>query len=88
MLEFEIKNKVAKQWQGTGDNDKVKYAIESARTFGNHNTVDQNWRWLADDLGSLYESQDAIAAAVYSYIIGWLAGATAMLNRVLSSLWK
>jgi hypothetical protein len=88
MLEFEIKNKVAKQWQGTADNDNVKYAIESARTFGNRNTVSQDWRWLADDLGALYESQDAIAAATYSYITGWLAGASAMLNRALSSLWK
>ena len=88
MREIKIKNKLQKEWQGTGDNDKVRYAVESARKFGNNNTVDQNWRWLADDLGALYEMEPDIAAATYNYINGWISGASAMLNKALLNLWK
>jgi len=86
MLEFKIKQKLANQWQGTQDNDNIRYAIETARTFGNRNTVDQNWRWLADELGELYQNQEPIGAATYSYIKGWVAGATKVMNKALSTL--
>ena len=85
MQEIKIKNKMSKQWQGTQDNSNVLYAIETARTFGNTNAVDQNWRWLAMDLGSLYETSPEIAAATYCFIRGWVAGATRVLNKALSS---
>ncbi|HUU53209.1 MAG TPA: hypothetical protein VMW44_01045 [Candidatus Bathyarchaeia archaeon] len=88
MLEITTRNKVKKQWQGTQDNNNVKYAIETARTFGNSNTVDQNWRWLAENMGELYQNQPEIAAATYSYINGWISGASDMLNRAFQNLWK
>jgi len=88
MKELKIINKVKKQWEGTQDNKDLLYAMETARTFGNRETVNQNWRWLSDDMQDLYEIQDAIAAATYSYLKGWVSGATDMLNKALLNFLK
>ena len=75
--------KTIEQWSGTGDNNDIKFAIDCARIAGHRETVNQNWRWLHDELFELYNNHPDEAAANYSYIKGWIAGATEMLNRAL-----
>ena len=83
MNENEIKSKVFKQWQGTSDNNDLKYALDVARICGHRETVNQDWRWLTDDLTELYDTEPDVAAATLSYIKGWIEGATQMLNKAL-----
>ena len=86
MRELKIMDQFKKQWEGTQDNRDVLYAIETARTYGNRETVDQKWRWLSDDMQALYDTEEPIAVATCNYLKGWISGATDMLNKALSNL--
>ena len=79
----EIQNKVAKNYKGTHDNIDIEYAIDAAQRNGHPETVCQNWRWLCNELTSLYNNEPDIAAACNSYIRGWVNGMTYALNRAL-----
>jgi len=83
MTRDEIQKKVSEQWEGTGDNSKVIYAIENARTVGNAETVDKSWRWLAVELSELYFKNPDIGAACHSFIYGWITGASHILSKAL-----
>ena len=84
---YEIQDRVRAQWNGTQDNNSVRVAIETARCYGHIDTVPKDWRWLAEDLMVFYSEHPNTAAACYSYIDGWVDGASKILaNAVFSNL--
>lgn len=83
MDRYQIQDKVSRQWEGTGDNTGVLYAIETARTDGVIDTVNVKWRWLAIDLLALYHQNADLGAACYNFISGWIQGATSILTKAL-----
>ena len=83
MNRYAIQDKAILQWDGTQDSDKIKSALECARTNGTMGTVDSEWRWIAYDLTELYLSNPDEAAACFSWINGWITGASAMLFRAV-----
>ena len=85
---FKIQDRLIEQWEGTHDNNAVFYALECARECGNRQTVQAQWRWLADDLTELWQTNPNEATACYCWISGWIKRASKVLADALKSILK
>ena len=88
MNRYAIQDKMIIQYDGTQDNDKIKYALDAVIKLINRETVDQEWRWLYDGLMELYDEHQPSASACYSWINGWISGASSVLNKSILCVLK
>ena len=85
---FAIQDKMILQWNGTQDNQYIKYAIGNFMGCGCRETVNQDWRWLFDDLVELYSKDTQETSACVSWLNGWIDGASYVLNKSLLCVLK
>ena len=88
MNRYAIQDKMIIQYDGTHDNYKIKYALDTAKNNGNRETVDVSWRWLCDDLSELYDTEPEIASACLSWINGWVHGVSYALSKAFINFLK
>lgn len=75
MDRYQIQKKVIAAWHETWATEQIKAALKDGRETGDGTlTVDLRFKWIADDIGGLYDRNEAEAAACYSYLSGWLDG--------------